>query len=98
MVTLERLGAMAGEGRIDQCLLPPDAGLRHWPVVPLDEVDAGRFGHGNPVDGVAAPAGPVRVYGPGDILLGLGEVGAGSTLRARRVMNLGPVDSAQRPD
>ena len=88
MITLERLEASAGEGRIEACLLPPDAGLSHWPVVRLDEARAVRFGHGNPVEGVAEPEGPVRVYGPGGVLLGLGEVTAGGVLKARRVMDL----------
>ena len=88
MVTLDELAVMAGQGRIDQCLLPPDAGLRDWPIVRLDAVRAARFGHGNPVEGDAAPAGPVRVYGPGDVLLGLGEMTAQGILNARRVMHV----------
>ena len=88
MVTLDRLEMLATEGRADECLLPPDAGLADWPVARLDEPDAQRFGHGNPVAGCGGVSGPVRVYGPGDVLLGLGEITANGTLKARRLMHL----------
>ena len=42
---------------------------------------------GNPVDGVSAPPGLVRVYGSGG-LLGLGEVTADKLLKAKRLMNI----------
>jgi tRNA pseudouridine55 synthase len=88
MVTPEQLEAMAVDGRIDQCLLPPDAGLRDWPIVRLDGDGAMRFGHGNPVAADTGETGPVRVYGPQGVLLGLGEIGSDSMLKARRVMNI----------
>lgn len=87
MIGLEDLEARAGAGTLDGLLLPPDAGLADWPVVTLGEPAASRFGHGNPVGGVTAPPGPVRVYGPGG-LLGLGEVTADKLLKAKRLMNL----------
>ena len=89
MITLEALEALAGEGAIERCLLPPDAGLQRWPVVVLDEGQALRFAHGNPIRGLTGPAaGLVRVYGPGRMLLGLGEVTPEEVLEARRVMQL----------
>lgn len=89
MVTLEALEALVRDGAVDRCLLPPDAGLKGWPVATLDEGQALRFGHGNPVPGMAGPAtGRVRVYGPGEVLLGLGEVTLDRVLEARRVMHL----------
>jgi tRNA pseudouridine55 synthase len=88
MVTLERLEMLATEGRADECLLPPDAGLADWPVMCLDEPAARRFGHGNPVAGDGRSSGPVRVYGPGDVLLGLGEVSADGALKVQRLMHL----------
>jgi len=88
MITLERLEALAGEDRIEEGLLPPDAGLSHWPVVRLDQAGAVRFGHGNPVECIAGPDGPVRVYGPAGVLLGLGEVTVNRMLKALRVMDL----------
>jgi len=95
MITLEALEALARDGALERCLLPPDAGLQDWPVVTLDEVEALRFGHGNPVPGTTGPdAGLVRVYGPGARLLGLGEVTPGRILEARRVMHLQGRESA----
>lgn len=89
MIGLSELEARAEAGTLDETLLPPDAGLADWPVVTLAEWAATRFGHGNPVEGVAAAPGPVRVYGPAG-LLGLGEVTADKLLKAKRLMNLGP--------
>jgi tRNA pseudouridine55 synthase len=89
MITLEALEALAGEGTIERCLSPPDAGLQRWPVVVLDEGQALRFAHGNPIRGLTgAAAGLIRVYGPGRMLLGLGEVTPEQVLEARRVMQL----------
>jgi tRNA pseudouridine55 synthase len=88
MVTLGELADRAERGRIEQCLLPPDAGLRDWPVVRLDAERAERFGHGNPVEADAEPVGPVRVYGAGEVLLGLGEITPQGMLKARRVMHI----------
>jgi hypothetical protein len=82
---------MREAGTLERCLLAPDAGLQTWPAVSLCEADASRFGHGNPVVGVAAAAGPVRVYGPAGLLLGLGEVNGDRVLAARRVFaRVGP--------
>ena len=94
MVTLETLAAMAEGDCTEQCLLPPDAGLQDWPIAHLDEAGARRFGHGNPVEGNAGPIGLVRVYGPGDLLLGLGEITAAGTLKARRVMHVATSETA----
>jgi len=94
MVNLERLNGLLEDGRIDDCLLPPDAGLRDWPVERLDEAAAVRFGHGNTVPGAAGRAGMVRAYGPDGVLLGLGEITADGTLKPRRVMHLGSRDTA----
>jgi tRNA pseudouridine55 synthase len=87
MIGLGALEAMREAGTLERCLLAPDAGLQAWPVVALGQADAAGFGHGNRVEGVAAAAGPVRVYGPAGLLLGLGEVNAAHVLEARRVFN-----------
>jgi tRNA pseudouridine55 synthase len=89
MIGLDELAARAEAGTLDEALLPPDAGLADWPVVTLEDPAATRFGHGNPVGGIRAPSGPVRVYGP-DGLLGLGEITADKLLKAKRLMNLRP--------
>jgi tRNA pseudouridine55 synthase len=88
MIGLEQLEAMAESGSLDDCLLPPDAGLQAWPVVHLEEAGARRFGHGNPVAEIEAPEGQVRVCGPRGMLLGLGEVTGDSNLRVIRLLNL----------
>jgi len=89
MIGLEELEARAEAGTLEKALLPPDAGLGDWPVVTLDDRAAARFGHGNPVAGVDAAPGPVRVYGPGG-LMGLGEITVDKLLKAKRLMNLRP--------
>jgi tRNA pseudouridine55 synthase len=65
-----------------------DAGLEAWPRVQLDEGRSVVFGHGNPLLWDSVGPGWVRVYGPDERLLGLGEVGADGQLRPRRVFNL----------
>jgi tRNA pseudouridine55 synthase len=94
MVSLGWLEERRRDGGIDECLLTPDAGLVGWPLLRIDPGAAQRFSHGNPVEGVGAGVrpGPVRVYGAGEALLGLGEVTADGTLRARRLMNLASQD------
>ncbi|NNJ65627.1 MAG: tRNA pseudouridine(55) synthase TruB [Xanthomonadales bacterium] len=87
MIGLDEVAALAEAGRQDEALQPPDAGLADWPVVALEGLAEERFGHGNPVDGVSAPPGLVRVYGSGG-LLGLGEVTADKLLKAKRLMNI----------
>ena len=88
MVGLDQLAAMKEAGALERCLLSPDAGLQDWPRVTLGEGEAGRFSHGNTVVVTGAAPGPVRVYGPAGLLLGLGESGADGTIKARRVFNL----------
>jgi len=88
MISLEALTAAAEEGRIDQCLLPPDAGLSNWRVVRLDAEGARRFEHGSAIGGPRGHSGLVRVHGPQGRLLGLGEVSADGWLKVRRLMHL----------
>jgi len=88
MLSFEALTTAAEEGCIDQCLLPPDAGLSNWSSVRLDEEGARRFEHGNPVRGPHGHSGLVRVHGPQGQLLGLGEVSADGWLKVRRLMQL----------
>lgn len=88
MVNLEEMLALSEADCLENCLLPPDAGLGDWPLVTLGQNAMERFSHGNPVAQVPAEPGFVRVYGPGKRLLGLGEVLADSSLRPRRLMLL----------
>jgi tRNA pseudouridine55 synthase len=88
MITLEELLARAESESLDDCLLPVDSGLIDWPSVTLDEISTNRFCHGNPVETIFDQKRLVRVYGPGERLLGLGEVTSGMCLKPKRIMHL----------
>ena len=88
MVTLDELEEKAEAGIAGSLLLPPEAGLMHWPALQLDAAAALRFSNGNPVQTEAANAGPARVYGPSGTLLGLGEFDAAKFLKPKRIFNL----------
>jgi tRNA pseudouridine55 synthase len=88
MITLDDLAALAERGEADSCLQPVDAGLADWPVVTLDAESANRFNHGNPVEVRNHAPVLVRVCGPENHLLGLGEVTEENLLKPRRVMHL----------
>jgi tRNA pseudouridine55 synthase len=94
MVSLPDLEARRDAGTLDDCLLPADAGLAHWPRARLDEDAAGRFLNGNPIPGIDAPLGPVRVFGTADRLLGLGEVTPDGRLTVRRVFHMESLNCA----
>jgi tRNA pseudouridine55 synthase len=89
MISLEELVRLAedGEGEIDTRLLPVDSGLTDWPQVILDAMQSERFSHGNPVEIQSNESGPVRVYGPENRLLGLGEITPDKYLKPKRIMN-----------
>ena len=89
MISLEQLIKLAEAEKIDSCLMPVDSGLVDWPVVRLDESACERFSHGNPVViSESGQTGQVRVYGPENRLLGLGELTPEMLLKPRRLMNL----------
>jgi tRNA pseudouridine55 synthase len=89
MICLDELISHAENGEIDSCLLPVDAGLASWPLVTLDSAQTARFSHGNPVACETEKSGLVRVYGPGNLLLGIAEVTTAQQLKPKRLMNLG---------
>jgi tRNA pseudouridine55 synthase len=96
MLTLEQLEAAARAGRLDQTLLPVDAGLADWPVVTLDVERARRFHHGNPLRSDWGLMGHVRVKDASGRLLGLGDIDSGGRLKPLRVLLLdGPDAPAQ---
>lgn len=55
MVTPEMLESAAEAGELTRHLLPVDAGLAAWPVVPMSASDTEVFRHGNPVEGPQTP-------------------------------------------
>ena len=77
-------------------LLPVDAGVPELPLVRLNDADADRLCHGQPVSLVGnescpeeTPAsGLIRVYGPGDTFLGLGQADGEGRLAPKRLFNL----------
>jgi tRNA pseudouridine55 synthase len=69
---LDELEALAGDtAALDALLLPPDRALVDRPRVVLDAMATVRFTQGQTV-AVATGPGSVRVYGPGDVFLGIG--------------------------
>jgi tRNA pseudouridine55 synthase len=88
MITLEELLVLAESESLDDCLLPVDSGLIDWPSVTLDETSMNRFCHGNPVEQAVEVPGLVRVYGPEQKLLGIGEILPDNQLKHKRIMHL----------
>jgi len=84
MLTFEALEQAVNRDCESDILLPPDAGLCHWPKVNLDARAAEKFLHGNPVIS-RKTEGMLRVYGPDEVILGLGEASSDGVLRPRRV-------------
>ena len=90
MISLDELTSLAEEEKAETGLLPVDSGLAGWPVVRLDAEQTVRFSHGNPVESITEKAGLVRVYGPDNLLLGLGEVTPEQCLKPKRLMHIQP--------
>ena len=85
-----RLEALAQRGfdEIDALLLPVSAALRQFPELRLEAEDAGAMRHGRPVRvGGDRMAGLYRLDSAQHGFLGLGEVFADGTLKAKRLMN-----------
>lgn len=82
-VSLDQLLALEESARVS-CLQPPDALLQTLPAVHLEDSEALRFTHGNPVNVPALP-GKCRVYAA-NRLLGLGEVDTSGRLSPRRLV------------
>ncbi len=87
-VTLDALEAMPPAVR-RECLLPVDALLASLPRVDLGPRQAALFAHGGQLDLGVAPegAGPRRVYGPDEKLLGLAELDERGVLNPRRLIS-----------
>lgn len=82
----------AGAGWHAERLLPVDAGVPGLPMICLDDADADRLRHGQPVAPVGGDTGPatglVRVYGPRDAFLGLGVADGEGRIAPKRLFNL----------
>jgi tRNA pseudouridine55 synthase len=88
MITLQELESRLESESPEEILLPVDQGLSNWTVINLDESGAERFQHGNPVQTDSGQIGLVRVYGPNDKLLGIGELTEHELLKPKRIMLL----------
>ena len=90
MVTLDQLRAWAeagDEAMLEAQLLPLSAGLVQYPQVLLDAEQAPRFAVGQRLRDPAWPLGLVAVSGPGQVLLGLGQVDDTGRLSPQRCFN-----------
>jgi tRNA pseudouridine55 synthase len=88
MIGIDRLETLAGEGlaRLDRVLLPADTALTGWPTVALNAEQARRLGNGQRIPADAGwPAGRVRLYGPEQVFLGVGNVLASGELKSQRL-------------
>jgi len=90
MMTLEQLQQALEGGELMEALLPIDVGLAAWPRIDLDSIQQLKFQHGQqlPLPRENPDAGKVRVYGPGDQVLGLAEMSSNGLLHPSRVFNL----------
>ena len=88
-VALEAFEAMSLEAR-DASLLPADALLSDLPRAQLGEADASRMLHGQGIRWTGNAGDRCRLYGPGGVFLGLGEVSADGWLNPRRLVAFNP--------
>lgn len=85
MVSMEQLSSLREtESQLD-VLLPIDAGLTGWPKAEITEGQAVRFCNGNPVIIDGQEEGLLRVYGPEDKILGIGEAKSDSQTHPKRL-------------
>ncbi|NND45232.1 MAG: tRNA pseudouridine(55) synthase TruB, partial [Xanthomonadales bacterium] len=92
LVSLARLmeAEDAASGALDHLLLPMDTALKGWPSVTLGADAAFYLGNGQAVQGGAGMApGLVRIYGPAQDFLGLGEVDADGLVAPKRLLRAG---------
>jgi len=77
-------------------LLPPDSALPGLAPVHLDADGARAFAHGQAVAAGGRVLGWLRVYGPGDALLGVGQ-GLGDRVKPERLLHADPQGSSVLP-
>jgi tRNA pseudouridine55 synthase len=77
-------------------LLPPDSALAGLAPVHLDADGARAFAHGQAVAAGGRALGWLRVYGPGDALLGVGQ-GLGDRVKPERLLHADPQGSSVLP-
>jgi tRNA pseudouridine55 synthase len=77
-------------------LLPPDSALAAMPAVRLDADGARAFSHGQSVAAGGRASGWLRVYGPAEVLLGVGQ-GLGDRVKPERLLHADPQGSPVLP-
>ncbi|MDX1605416.1 MAG: tRNA pseudouridine(55) synthase TruB [Candidatus Competibacterales bacterium] len=86
MIPLARLKSLE-PGAQDALLLSPDRAIADWPGVRVDALCAHYLGTGQPVQVPQAPAqGHVRLYGPDERFLGVGEILGDGRVAMRRLI------------
>ncbi len=85
MLTLEQLQAQAPRA----VLLPADRAVAHLPSICLSPSQTRALSFGQPIPGMGAEGGPVRLYGPSGHFLGLGMGMEGGTVRPLRLFATG---------
>lgn len=87
MVALPGLLALADDlPALDAQLRPVDTALTGWPALDLGSSEAVSLSHGQPVNaGAGRGPGRVRLYGPGQRFLGIGEVLGDGQVAPRRL-------------
>lgn len=91
MHTMAEVEAAAERGpeALDALLLAPSAALQDWPAVELDAARAFYLSRGEAVRVANAPSdGRVAIFGPGGVLLALGEIDADGMVAPRRMMQV----------
>lgn len=76
-----------GHAALDQFLLPLGSSVDHWPALQLSENTAFYLRNGNPVQVSGAPAqGWVKLLGPEQEFIGVGEIGDDGKVAPRRLI------------
>lgn len=93
LADLQRM-AEVDTDRLQACLIAPDRALMKWPSRNLPTEVARRFADGQCVStdggGDLGTGEPVRVYGPENAFLGVGELTADGRLAPRRIFRIQP--------
>ena len=88
MVTMEQLSAAREEDRLEELLIPIDAGLTEWPKIEITSGQAKRFSNGNPVIVDSSEAGLARVYEQDGKILGIAEIQSDGQAHPKRLFLL----------
>ncbi len=88
-VTLDRLSAAAENGTLGEIAVPVDSAFSDFPAVYVSEAQARRFSNGGELalERLKCPKiiGFLRVYAPGGVFIGIGEIGNGESMTVKRV-------------